>query len=279
MTFPATSVPSSPDPGVEGGLRYVNRFAEIDSRKADGAVDFGLCVVDGAGELCSVPPNTSATADADGVIDDAASVAADTLYDIDAVNGVLGYQFNPARKLTVATSASNDFADSTATLRYMSAGRLMSEPIAITTDGGDAYTSLEFADEFVDLFFPAQAGTGGLITVGVTAELGDLRGGIALRDATLQLPADGTGYADEDQVGVYRGGANEVWVRVEDSVAKGAQCHVRLVATGSERVGAFRSDPDGTAAAPDAVVLRGATYKEAASAGELAPVRMSLLAQ
>lgn len=84
------------------------------------------------------------------------------------------------------------------------------------------------------------------------------------------LNANNVGYPLAYAMSVLRRG--RIWVYVEDAVVAGAQAFVRAVATGSEKLGAFRSDVDGT----DAGALPGSRFKLTAGAGELTILEINL---
>lgn len=97
--------------------------------------------------------------------------------------------------------------------------------------------------------------------------------GVAVHTQALEqalLNADNVGYPLGSTMSVLRKG--RVWVRVEDAVVVGGQPYVRCIAGAGERLGAFRSDADGS----DAGALPGSRYKTSAGAGELAIVEINL---
>lgn len=81
--------------------------------------------------------------------------------------------------------------------------------------------------------------------------------------------ADNVGYPIASAMSVLIKG--RIWVRVEDAVEARGQVYVRAIAGAGERLGAFRSDADGS----DAGLLKGAVYKTSAGAGELAIVEIN----
>lgn len=78
------------------------------------------------------------------------------------------------------------------------------------------------------------------------------------------------GYALDSPMSIAR--KARIYVEVEDAVLQGGTVYVRHTASGTEKLGAFRSDADGT----DASILPNAVYETSASAGNVAIVSINL---
>jgi hypothetical protein len=96
--------------------------------------------------------------------------------------------------------------------------------------------------------------------------------GITTRNvASNVMDYDQTGQVSEpgDIVSVMTEGV--IWVETEDTVAYGGTVYVRITASGSEQLGAFRSDADGG----DAIVMTGAKFYSATSGAGLAKIKIN----
>lgn len=77
------------------------------------------------------------------------------------------------------------------------------------------------------------------------------------------------GYALDSPMSIMRKG--RIYVEVEDAVVQGGVVYVRFSASGTEKLGAFRSDAD----TADAAILPNAIFETSAAAGEIAIVSIN----
>ncbi len=110
----------------------------------------------------------------------------------------------------------------------------------------------------------------------VTGDIGISGGfpwGVAVGDSSKErrTTAPYGGYSHGDRVPIMRKG--RIWVVSEDAVtAPGTQAYVRFSASGSEVLGAFRTDADTS----DAAALTGARFMKTCSAGGLTVLSLNL---
>lgn len=262
-----TSYPAAPGPGYAGQLADTGPHYIV-SGIASAEIVAGIVVMrSDAGQ--GVAPPTAAVASATAIIaTGGASTAGIQTLTGAAFNGAIGGRaMRPPRNLVVAFDSSTDWDPTTAVVTGIDAdGEIITEDFAVATSASRTGTKL-FAS-VTSVSIPAQTGTGGTFTMGIGSLLGDMTGsiaGAALYDAAREPGA----FAPYASVGVLRQG--RVRMTAEAGSGAGQPVWVRIIATGSEVVGAVR----GTADADDCVRLRGALFVSDVSGG-LATVDFNL---
>jgi hypothetical protein len=132
----------------------------------------------GAGLQSPISPGTvyqdvvgGVAADVDAILSGGASSASIQTILAANANGVMGDgPFQPPRNITLVLSNHADWNATTAVLTGVNAdGVTVSENLAIPDTGNATVTSVNTYQSFTSLVIPAQGGTGGTFTIGVTA--------------------------------------------------------------------------------------------------------------
>lgn len=223
-----------------------------------------LVRTDVGADLCRSLPAAPAS-DADAIIETiASSLSLQTLSGA-SLDGVIGGNvIFPPRNLTLTLSNNAHWDATTAVVTGEDEyGRVITENFAIPDTGNATLTGTKTFRRVTSLVIPAQSGTGGTADLGI----GTLLGPITARDVLGIVRYLGARQLDQNATSEFSGGdvlslikQGRVWVEVEEDVEDGEQVFVRLVATGTEVVGGFRNDRDGTAGAPDAVPVIGLRF-------------------
>jgi hypothetical protein len=183
--------------------------------------------------------------DVDAVIATIASAAAaQTVTSLDGVGvGGSGALMNPARKLSLTTNSHADWDATTAIVRGWDAAGNYAEATILIPNGGNT-TAAQVEDVFFsrvkELYIPAQTGTTGTATLGVTADIGEFAQGtlvLPLYDASREPYNSSNQYVDEDPMQVLKRG--RAWVALVAGTA-GQQVFVRMVESGSNYRGELR---------------------------------------
>lgn len=167
--------------------------------------------------------------------------------------------------LTLASEANWDATDAVI-VGYSASGDRLVETVALPDAGNVTVESLNVFSSIESITIEAQTGdAGGSIGLGATA--GALDGGITLLSVTRDnFFLDGGGsrvrdYLTGEEVAVIEKG--QVHIACENAHAANGQVYVRLVATGEEEIGTFRSDADGG----DAVPMKGWQFVTSSASG------------
>ncbi|MEY4507939.1 MAG: hypothetical protein RLZZ450_61 [Pseudomonadota bacterium] len=176
--------------------------------------------------------------------------------------GVVTSDMQPARKLTVTFDASTDWDATVAVITYVNnEGKTVSENLAVATS--TTATTVGYAKSFVSLSIPAQTGSGGTATIGISAmsalTIADFAG-VVLRQSikTMVNPSnlyigptsDGitnantlAHYVDGDTVPCVRRGLLSVFT--EEATSDMDPVYMRIASgAGGSLLGAFRNDAD-----------------------------------
>lgn len=260
----------------------------------------------------SIPPNAFAGMLADGGLRDVVSAVAQpnkTIVTPTAANSTLytlraAYLDNSGTNFQVATHEDVSYtSDSTALVSEITAGltAAINADTLFPFDAVDTGTTVELTPR---LGSPSgtlsSVGTGTLTLSSFTSDIpfgvavvmanglsdecrvpqasGDIGPdvlGVALSTQFIESqPATDTGparYRAGDQVNILRVG--RVWVKPEDSPVAGGDVYVRYSASGSQQLGAFRTDTDSSTAAK----LTGAKYLSSPDADGLVLVQLNLV--
>ena len=215
------------------------------------------------GFVVAVAPRPANAADIDAFVTTHATAASVQALVAADFNGVVGTQkMFPPRKITFVLNSHADWDATTAVVVGLDKdGNSQTENLTIPDGGNTTLTTTNYYAQLTSFTVPAQSGTNGSYTIGIASGMGEINGrhilGLAAYDAATP-PESTTGagyeYAKGDVVPVVRRG--QVWVKTENACKTDDLVYVRVVATGSEETGSFRSDSD----SGDAVVLRGASF-------------------
>lgn len=223
----------------------------IQATLADGTVTIGLLAQFKTAGVPGdqVPATTEAlpalAVDVDAIVTTLASVASATVLTGAGLTGVVGaLRMSPARRITLILNSHANWDAGTWVVRGRDIdGQHVEESIAVADAGAATYTTRYFYQYVDSIAIPAQAGTGGSMTVGITADEGEYaRGavGVVFRDPTKPYGTADT-YLDEEDCPMFMGGA--VMVTVEAAVTRGMKCYVRTAESGADVRGQFRGDP------------------------------------
>jgi len=275
--------------GFGHGDRVLNKIARGLLKAGYGAFRVGPASIGGAGASTATGPGLAfqnpvpaIAADVDAILaTGGASTAGIQTFDASDFDGVVGAdEMTPARAITLVLSNHADWNATNATLTGVNhLGQTVSETLAIPDGGNATVTSTGYYRQVTGLTIPAQGGTGGTFTVGISAitslVIGDYLG-VVLRQPVLEtrstdsvysmLPDPGVAdYVDFDSVPLMKAGA--VWVYSEEAVADGDPVYVRVASGGGgSQLGAFRNDAD----TASAVLVVGATFTRNSSGAGLA---------
>lgn len=201
--------------------------------------------------------------DVDAIVETTASPAVPTTFSGAQLDGEIGgASIAVSAPVQLVLDSNTDWDATTAVLTAVDGeGLIVTEDLAIPDGGNTTLTTTTSYSRVISLFIPAQTGTNGNWTLGYAASnaVGPASIlGVARRDSTGQGPLD----SDQGETVACALRFGRVGVDTEDQVTDGAQAFVRIVATGAEQIGAWRSDADGG----DAVVVPGARFYRAISA-------------
>lgn len=270
-----TSYSKDPAIGLEGQIADTNQVRDIISRQVNetNGVPPGLAVVRGSADddesarLLMAPVSSP---DADAFLTTTSSPTSETVYDTE-LDGVLGddeHAFGWNVDLILDNHADWDATTATLKGKRASDGAIVEESLSIPDTGNTTVTSSEKYCKLISLTIPAQSGTGGSFTVGIsgTAVLNRswVQGVGVLRTAREDSP-----YELDEYMPVMRQG--RIYVLTETAVAEGDRAYARHTAPGTETVGAFRNDGDGGNA-----VLFPARFAKGAGAGEIVKLEVDV---
>jgi len=295
MTIIQSDYSQSPSAAVLGQFADVAPRA-VESKVARGRIKAGYGVFKGnattagagssmldTGEVYQLPDPVVA-ADVDAIVTAYTTSTAIQTFSGTGLNGVVGAtEMQPPRFLTMVCSNHGDFDATNLSITGINhLGQSVTELLAISNGGNNTITSLTLWRSITLLSVPAQAGTGGTATFGISAlvtlVIGDFRG-VAVRQpvkttiataglygypgiTSVTVTAD---YVDGEVVPVLYDGS--IWCYSEEAIADGDPVYVRAGGTGT--IGAFRNDSDGG----DAVLVVGAKFARDTTAAGPAWVR------
>lgn len=273
-----TDYSTSPVAGREGDIAASGPH-RIQASVASGAVKIGiLAAFTSSGKPGDqVPAVTTALAALAAVVNAivttlASSASAATLSGAGLTGAIGALRMSPARRITIILSNNANWDAGTWILKGKDiSGKDISEDIVVADAGNATYTSRQFYSYVESLYIPAQSGTGGTMTVGVSADEADYAKGsvgVAFRDNTRE-PASNDSYADQEDCPMFVGGP--VLVKVEAAVSRGMPCFVRTALSGPNVMGQFRGDP-----AAGFSLFRGAHFESDGSAAGLAVLVLDL---
>lgn len=186
--------------------------------------------------------------DVDSVIATIASAAtAQTVTSLDGAGvGGSGALMSPARKLALVLNSHADWDATTAVLRgYDVFGNAVEATFTIPNGGNATVAQNEdvFFSRILSLYIPAQTGTNGTATLGVTADIGQFEQGSLLipgYDESREPYNSSNQYVDEDPVPCLKKGT--MWVALVAGTA-GQQVFARMVESGANYRGQLRGGP------------------------------------
>lgn len=265
-----TSYPTTRSLGFAGALADSGP-SDVKSVIAAVAIAAGLVVITGATPANGYLPTAPDAADVDAFITAGASAATAQTVSGAGLDGVIGDDVMTVPRNVVLVLSSH--ADWDATMAVVtgidSDGNVVQEDLLIPNGGNATVTGAKLFAKIMNLYVPAQSGTGGTFTLGTGSKLGAINGqavhGVALYDATREPEAYPAGYP----VPCVRRG--RVFVTSETSYSDGDPVFVRFIATGLEVAGQVRNAPDSN----DCVLLQGARFWRSGSAG-VAAINLNL---
>lgn len=238
----------------------------------------GLVVFRGTGGDRTARLPTSPAADVDAIIATIGSTAGEQVLDGAELDGDIGAGIiSPAAKIDLILDSHTDWDATSATLAYEDEdGVYRTETLSIPDGGNTTVTSTGYARRVISLTIPAQTGTGGSATLGVSATRiiggADVLG-VSVRThktRTTFAATDSEVYDDEATMPVRRKG--RIFVEVENAFVAGSGVLVRCIAAGAERLGAVRVDgTDGG----DCVAWKHARLLTSGSAGEVGELEVN----
>jgi hypothetical protein len=230
------------------------------------------------GEVYQIP-DPGASADVDAIITSITSSTGVQTFSGSDLDGVVGAaEMQPARNITLVLSNNADWDATNATLVGINQlGQSVTETLAIPNGGNGTVTSANTYISVTSLSIPAQSGTGGTATVGVSAlttlTIAHFRGVAIRRPVKTTVASTGLyGYpgitsttvtcdfVDGEPVGLLRAG--EIIVYGEEALTEGDALYVRIASgSGGSDLGAFRNDSDSSTCVliPGATVMRNST--------------------
>lgn len=262
----------APATGLAGQIALPSEGYRVLSGVALGALGFGVPVLrdttNGTSQGIEALPAPDA-ADADGIVTSLATAATATSLTGVALDGAVGAdEMFPPRNITITATSHADFDLTTWIVRGLDEDRQPIEESFVMPNGGNTtLTGSKFFSYVTEVYVPAQSGTAGAYTVGFGSKLGPIDGrfaGITLYDATKPPGA----YAEDDQVPFMEEGA--IIVATETVVNPTLPVYVRLVISGDEVRGTFRSTPDST----DCALVKGARWIEKTTAAGVGGLRL-----
>jgi hypothetical protein len=262
--------PSAAYPGMEADSDH-NRKTTAIVEETDGIAP-GLVVMRGTGgdRTARLPP--AVAADADALKTNIGSTAGVQTFTGADFNGVIGTgRISPPARLDLILSSHANWDATVATIIYEDENGVRQTESLSIPDGGNATVSTTgYASRIVSLAIPAQAGTSGTATLGVSASRslagGDVLGVVIRSHKGLVDPAsaDNEVYEDECEMPVLKHGT--CYVTVENAFEAGDRPLVRCVAAGAEKLGAVRV---GDSDSGDCFPWPGARLLTSGSAGAL----------
>lgn len=274
-----TSISSAPEAGLPGMQDGLDRWHDVIScvvsqTSSPAGIEPGLFVVRALeGDRSARVPVAVPAANADAFMLATATSASQqifgtggTAFDGDGGTDDGGAsstgRISPPRKVTITRSSHADHDAVTIVVAgFDENGAVVSESIAATNGGNETLTTSAYFSMLTSVTIPAQAGTGGTTSVGLSASFtfGGEALGVSLR-AHKALNADQSlsnneVHSDEATMPVIRRGY--VWVDCETSCKAGDRAYVRAIATGSEKRGAFRARSTDSG---DAVAVEGLRF-------------------
>lgn len=273
MSIFQSTFTSRPGIGTIGELYTLGLDPYVSAKVARGLVKAGYGVfkassIGGSGSNMLDPgevyhiPSPAAAADVDAIIATIGSTAGVQTLSGASLDGVVGTgTMQPARQITLVLSNHTDWDATNATLTGVNhLGQTVSETLAIPDGGNATVTSTGFYRSITSLAIPAQTGTGGTATLGISALTtltADLFRGVARRQPVKVTPNSSAlygypglsstlvsaDYIDGEMVPVLSKGA--IWVFTEEVVSDMDKVFVRIAAgAGGSVLGAFRNDDD-----------------------------------
>lgn len=280
--MPQTSVTSAPARAVAGQLADVGPNDIISARvDASAGIAPGLLVLRTSGGDAAAGFPSSIAADADAIKTNIGSTAGVQSFTTVDFNGVIGDdRITPPAKIDLVLSSHTDWDATNATLTGLDENGLpVSETLAIPNGGNATVTSVNYYSFVTALSMPAQTGTGGTATLGVSASRtlggGDVLG-VSVLDASKTLEtslssSNNEVFENDTVMPVLRKG--RICVVVETAFKAGDCPLVRFVATGAEQLGAFRT---GTTDSGDAIEWRAARLLNSGSAAGIGVLDVNL---
>jgi hypothetical protein len=264
------SAPSKAYPGMEAYAEWNKKITGICEATESYPLEPGLVVMRGAGGdmTARVPP--AVAADADALKTNIGSTAGVQTFTGADFNGVIGTgRISPPARLDLILSSHANWDATSATIIYEDEhGVRQTESLAIPDGGGATVSTTGYASRIVSLAIPAQAGTSGTATLGVSATRtlagGDVLGVAVRTHKGLVAPAsdDNEVYEDGSELPILKEGF--VYVLCENAYEAGDRPLVRVVATGAEKLGACRvGDTD----SGDCIAWPDARFESSGSAG------------
>jgi hypothetical protein len=293
MSIFQTSYSQRPSEAVPGQVDGAYKATGRSSRAARGEIKAGYgvfrpAVIGNAGVNGMLDPgqcyhiaNPGVGADVDAIITAITSSTSVQSFSGTALNGVVGgTTMQPPRNVTLVLSNSADWDATNATLIGVNhLGQSVTETIAIPNGGNTTVTSTNRFMSVTSLSIPAQSGTGGTATVGISAlaslTLDDFLGVAIRKPIKSTVTASGiygypgitstlteASYVDGEVVPVLEEGL--IWVYTEEAVLDRDPVYVRVAAgAGGSVLGAFRNDADSASC----VIVTGARFRRNADAG------------
>ena len=213
-----------------------------------------------AGEVYQIP-SPAAAVDVDAIIATIGTTTGVQTLSGASLDGVVGgAEMQPARILNVTFSSHADWDATTGVLTYVNdSGVTVSENISIPNGGNATVLSTGYCASFVSFVIPAQSGTGGTATLGVSAltalTIADFRGTVVRQPVKTTLNAASifgyvgnpsvlvTGdYVDGETVPVMTEGG--IWVYAEEAMSDGDPVYIRIATGSASALGGFRNDAD-----------------------------------
>lgn len=264
--MPQTSVTSAPARAVAGQLADSGPVDIISTRvDATAGIAPGLFVFRTTGGDAAAGFPTSIAQDVDAIKTTFGSTAGIQSFTTADFNGAIGDdRIFPPAKIELVLNSHTDWDATSATLTgYDENGLPVSETLSIPNGGNATVTSSNYYSFVTALTIPAQTGTNGSATLGVSATR-TLDGrdclGISVIDASKTLEtslssSNNEVYEDDSVMPVMRKG--RICVDVETAWKAGDCPLVRLVAAGAEKLGAVRA---GSTDSGDAIAFRRARF-------------------
>jgi hypothetical protein len=280
MSIEITSTLNTLEVGLPGHAPAGQSAAKVNSCVVDEALGIpaGVAVMRSSGNPVrgvSLPDATDFAADVDALVLSSATLgdSSGTSYSGAGFDGVYvaGAQLNPPRRVTATLASEADWdATNMTVIGTAPGGAYLRELVAIPDAGNATITTLAFFESVVSVAIPAQSGdaVGSLGLGAVDANAPVSIRGISLRSEGQTMPfvagvADTQdAYADEDALAVIERG--RVIVASETAATAGDPVYVRVVAGGSEQLGALRSSPDST----DCLLVEGWRFRTSASGSD-----------
>jgi hypothetical protein len=253
---------------AKAGLAADGTLRNTDSFACEGAVAFGLLVMQGTADNQAKVLTALPSEDVDAIVETFASaVTLQTLSGASLDGTISDGQIVPAQLVTATLNSHADWIASFMTVTGINAaGMLEVEKVAIPVGGNAKISTINVFKEVHSVAFDAQDGTNGTATVGVDPASVVLSQSSYLGVARYepeQVPASSTAEkADGDMLSVITEG--RVWVVTETAVVKNQQALVRVVEVGEDLRGQFGGDSGANFA-----VLNGARFLKTVGAGEL----------